>query len=847
MMPVLLVLAGVVVAAPEPEKVIVSAPPPIEGVVVDEQGKPVTGAELFRIGTGVTWQGKSDAEGKFVVDRANGVVEGPRPTSDFEQLVVYQPGARLVISLLPSWSVRDVGEPVRIVLRRAKGVSIRVLNPDGRPVEKAKVHLNAAKNGGNGLNVLGDRVAATTGADGRARLTCVDPEDVQTCLVTAPNFGTQNFRWEVPVKDEVDLKLRAVGQLTGRVLADDPENARGMKLRVNTSIRGPDRWLSNGDGFVEITTGADGRFDIPALAVGEVSVMILEGIERSTVLQQPRGRMIDAGKRTDVRIILGRGSSIRGILRERGSGRPVVHALLMLRNSDSIPFLRSQALRTDDNGRFEVFVGPGPIRFALLYAGPFVVAETVKTPNLATNPQGGAPLDLPPIELVRGVDLPVVVRDTEGKPVAGASVEATLANGERVRSGSGLLRDRVTNERGELTLWTIPPGGQPEVVAWKGDTASDAPHPVSLDAKQAVTLVLSPENTMSLEGRVVDDLGKPIAGARVVLRSRRRTSTGAEAFRTTSGVDFTSSGWNLHTDADGRFRSPRRLLRYEEHRVSVRAPGMTPLVSDWFAPTTPSFFDLTLHRITPHEQAQIRANYDAGWAAFHQGDLAEAEAKFQSAVAEAEKRGVKDQADLAWWLASLGEIRWLRGKTDDGEALVRRALELRKKVLAPTQPTTADTLGLLGEIRQSQGKTDEAEALIREALTLREHAQGTTSPDYARALFRLGYFELTLQRDAKAEADLARGVTIMETVFGPEHRDLLLPLENRAIALWRLKRLDEAEGVYRRTVALADKLKGSQSPEARRLRKDLAGLLRANGKQADAEALQEPSGAKRSP
>ena len=96
------------------------------------------------------------------------------------------------------------------------------------------------------------------------------------------------------------------------------------------------------------------------------------------------------------------------------------------------------------------------------------------------------------------------------------------------------------------------------------------PEPVEL-AKQGgpVTIAVSPKNACRVRGRVTDDAGRPLDGARVGVTWHFQ-GPGAEAtYGTSRGVEVVT------TDADGRFTSgglwPRDQYQVDRHRRGVWA------------------------------------------------------------------------------------------------------------------------------------------------------------------------------------------------------------------------------------------------------------------------------------
>ena len=80
---------------------------------------------------------------------------------------------------------------------------------------------------------------------------------------------------------------------------------------------------------------------------------------------------------------------------------------------------------------------------------------------------------------------------------------------------------------------------------------------------------------------------------------------------------------------------------------------------------------------------------------------------------------------------------WRQGKYADAEALYKRVLVIREKVLGKDHSGVADYLHNLGVIFYDQGKYAEAEGLFNRALAIYEKSRNTKQPPYANELASL--------------------------------------------------------------------------------------------------------------
>jgi tetratricopeptide (TPR) repeat protein len=84
-----------------------------------------------------------------------------------------------------------------------------------------------------------------------------------------------------------------------------------------------------------------------------------------------------------------------------------------------------------------------------------------------------------------------------------------------------------------------------------------------------------------------------------------------------------------------------------------------------------------------------------------------------------------------------GAYLYERGRYQEAEPLLQRALAIREQALGPQHPDVAHSLNDLAELYRAQGKYAEAEPLYQRALAIREQALGPQHPDVATSLNNL--------------------------------------------------------------------------------------------------------------
>ncbi|KAI2734476.1 hypothetical protein DTO013E5_9153 [Penicillium roqueforti] len=98
----------------------------------------------------------------------------------------------------------------------------------------------------------------------------------------------------------------------------------------------------------------------------------------------------------------------------------------------------------------------------------------------------------------------------------------------------------------------------------------------------------------------------------------------------------------------------------------------------------------------------------------------------------------EDRLHMATISINCGLYLLVRGKYGEAEAMHRRALEAREKVLGREQPSTLTSVNNLGLVIDSQGKYEEAEAMHRRALEAREKVLRREHPSTLTSVNNLG-------------------------------------------------------------------------------------------------------------
>lgn len=560
----------------------------LAGRVTDPAGNPVAGARL----TALAADGRlpSPFSRAFTDSAADG-------TFRFTSLAGH--GRFAVVGSAPghpdAFVHANAGDrDVRVVLRRGATLQVYVVD-DGTnaPVVGAQVLVAVGD-----THVLDDGPGSLTGrltdTSGVATFD-VFPGALQMAIVTAPGFppnywdaagrsATTAHGLKGPADPRVGAGLTTVTfrlpvgvRLRGRVLSSDGTPLAGAEVTSPGFLGQGAKVLSAADGSYELDVlASDVSLGVTARLAGwvhdrfrrvpDASDALADAMPRTLDLHMRRavtlaGRVIDA----DGHPVAGATVVARGDEAERGFAfEPLTQQLVRLPAHDA-----SSLTRKDGTYAIEG-VAPG--------AGVRVLAHhPAYLPAVSEALAVFAPLEhAPDVLLTVGALLDVRVTDASGIGVADARVRVELDAGEEGGvedltsrfggpGGAGGWDDRLTDSNG-ATQFRLPAGTRVVLrVEAKGfgPTGTRRTLPAGSTRPDPVTIRLA--RGLDVSGRVVDEAGRPLAGAQVVVFAAQPpdAATGAEPDEGSPGAPPTpaelwSNDWDRSrratTDALGRWR-----------------------------------------------------------------------------------------------------------------------------------------------------------------------------------------------------------------------------------------------------------------------------------------------------
>jgi hypothetical protein len=370
----------------------------------------------------------------------------------------------------------------------------------------------------------GTLMEAKSGTDGRFTLAGL-PRGSWTLLAEAPGFGTMQLdRVDVPSRP-LTLRLEGESRSLGGIVVAGGQGVAGARVVLGgPSLRAPRTTTTGKNGTFLFNGIGQGKYTLRASNQKQSSIPINQLIDEGTGWLPPFKLSLDAGAFVEGQVVDDTGHPL--------AGAPVE---IVAVPTDDLP----EAIRADQTGHFTLGPLP-PGRYQMIARVPDHVL--MESPELRLRPDVTPSIQL---RLARAGRIAGRVVDEHGQPLAGVAVSAVIASARAgggddllVLSGilplaaeaaglpgqtlgrQGKMRTSTTDTRGRFALEEMPPGR----------IRLDVVHPDRLPVRRDA-LALGPGERQDLgdlvlqtgallAGRVLDEVGSPIEGARVEARPR---------------------------------------------------------------------------------------------------------------------------------------------------------------------------------------------------------------------------------------------------------------------------------------------------------------------------------------
>jgi tetratricopeptide (TPR) repeat protein len=216
------------------------------------------------------------------------------------------------------------------------------------------------------------------------------------------------------------------------------------------------------------------------------------------------------------------------------------------------------------------------------------------------------------------------------------------------------------------------------------------------------------------------------------------------------------------------------------------------------------------------------------------GDHVQAALLYRQAVEQVRSGGTPDEKQLAAYLVSLGQAMAGQGRRAEANGVFQEGLAMRRRVLGDNDMATLTTMNYVASNYLSLGDDAQAEALFGEsARRLRAGYPG--SLQLGRALGGLAAVRIWRGDDASAQPFAEEALKIAIAQDGDSSVDTALAYSTVALCHLAARRTDRALPLYRKSLAIYEKVLGPNNPRVAAARSQMALVLIVDGRLGPAE------------
>ncbi len=223
----------------------------------------------------------------------------------------------------------------------------------------------------------------------------------------------------------------------------------------------------------------------------------------------------------------------------------------------------------------------------------------------------------------------------------------------------------------------------------------------------------------------------------------------------------------------------------------------------------------------------------------HERQAARALAPARESVALRETRLPADSPELADSLDTLGWALTVNGAFDESATLLGRALKIREQHGADAPLALANTLHNLASMHKDAGRPQQAEALNRRALALKLKVLKEDHPSVLSTLNQLAISLADQYRNDEAQVLQLKVVAGLRALHGPNNKIVADALDELASELQDAGHISRAIATYREVLAVDEAVSGHQSMDVAVHLNNLATALEAAGDPAAEASYRE--------
>jgi tetratricopeptide (TPR) repeat protein/tRNA A-37 threonylcarbamoyl transferase component Bud32 len=220
------------------------------------------------------------------------------------------------------------------------------------------------------------------------------------------------------------------------------------------------------------------------------------------------------------------------------------------------------------------------------------------------------------------------------------------------------------------------------------------------------------------------------------------------------------------------------------------------------------------------------------------GSYAEGQALLERALALRRSVHGRWSPEAAATLSAVSEGFLMLGRIAAADSAVHEALAIQERILEPNDAAIAGTLAQVANVAIYRGNVAAAEAHLRRSLEVRQRALGPG--DTLTAVSHMGYGSVLRRggHPAKAEREFREALIIFERAHGTDHPQVAHALLQIAYLLAdNDARAEEAEPLFRRALGIRRRLYGDGSPWVGNTLHDLSEFLSTRGDYVQAVTL----------
>ena len=264
----------------------------IRGIVRDEKGSPIEGVKLKVCPMGGSQDAATDAEGRFEA------LYDPGGWSSSRTPIIFLIGRYEAGNLAAAVEIEEDASQVDIILKPAVTFTGRVVDPDGKGIESARITVMLRVSSW-GSSIGRDRI--TTDEQGKFEIKAIPAEQKYTFYVVAEGYGEirkEGISTDEAVNNHLDLGALTLAvanlSVSGVVVDNDGKPVPGARISC----------YGEGQSRSRAETDIEGKFTLEKVCAGKIRI----NADKSGATRL-YGSVETEGGATDIKIVISQSSS----------------------------------------------------------------------------------------------------------------------------------------------------------------------------------------------------------------------------------------------------------------------------------------------------------------------------------------------------------------------------------------------------------------------------------------------------------------------------------------------------------------------------------------------------------